>query len=298
MDRRAELAGARGTNEGSFEALDWALLVAVSLIWGSSFLWIAIGVDALAPGTVALMRVGLGSIALFCVPAARRRIARRDWPGVAVVAVAGNAGPALLLAIAETELESAVAGMINSAAPIATLVIAYLLGNRAVSRRHVAGIGLGFVGVVLMALPSVVGADAPVVGVTLVVIVVFGYGLTTNVIVPLQQRYGGLAVVAWAQAAGAVLLAPIGVAGVADSDFAPGPVLAVVFLGVVGTGLARAMSATLFGRTGAQRGSVVTYFVPIVAIVLGVVVRDETVEALQILGLAVVIVAGVLVATR
>ena len=62
--------------------------------------------------------------------------------------------------------------------------------------------------------------------------------------------------------------------------------------------MARALSATLFGRTGAHRGSVVTYFVPIVAIVLGVVFRDETVELVQIVGLAAVLAAGVMVARR
>jgi len=296
VNRRAELATARGSNEGSFQRTDWVLMATVSLVWGSSFLWIAIGVDSLEPGVVACLRVALGSAALFMLPASRRMIPRSDWFGIGIVAVAGNAGPALMFAMAEQEIESALAGMINSAAPIATLVIAFVLGNRDVTKKVVLGIVLGFGGIVLMAWPSLVGVDAPVAGVLFVVLAVLGYGLTTNVIVPLQQRHGGLAVVAWAQALSALLLLPLLVIGIDGSDFSAKPVLAVLILGVLGTGLARALSATLFGRTGAQRGSVVTYFVPIVAIILGVVVRDETIEAIQLGGLALVLSAGYLVA--
>lgn len=298
MSRRASLADARGSHAGSFQIYDWALIVAVSLIWGSSFLWIAIGVDSLSPGVVAFARVALGSAALFALPASRRRIDRADWSSVAVVGIAGNAGPAMFFALAERDIDSALAGMINSAAPIATLVIAFALGNRAVHTRHVAGLGAGFLGVVLMALPSLSGADAPLLGIGYVLLAVFGYGLTTNVIVPLQQKYGSLAVVANAQALGAVLLVPVAIFGVGSSDFSWRPVVAVLFLGVVGTGFARALSATLFGRAGAQRGSAVTYFVPIVAIILGVLVRDESVEWIQLAGLALVLMSGVMIARK
>ncbi len=240
----------------------------------------------------------MGSAALFALPASRRRIDKADWPGVAIVGLAGNAGPAMLFALAERDIDSALAGMINSAAPIATLVIAFALGNRAAHSRHIAGLGVGFGGVVLMALPSVSGADAPLLGIGYVLLAVFGYGLTTNVIVPLQQKYGSLAVVANAQALGAVLLMPVAVVGVGSSDFSWRPVVAVLFLGVVGTGFARALSATLFGRAGAQRGSAVTYFVPIVAIILGVLVRDESIEWIQLAGLALVLVSGVMIARK
>jgi drug/metabolite transporter (DMT)-like permease len=296
VNRRAELASARGSHEGSFQAYDWMLIVAVAAIWGSSFLWIAIGVDSMSPGVVAFLRVVLGSLALFMIPAARRRIDRSDWWAVVIVAVAGNAGPALLFALAETELESAVVGMINSAAPIPTLVIAFMLGNRAIGSRHVGGLLIGFAGVLLMALPSVVGANAPILSVFYVILAVFGYGLTGNVLVPLQQKYGSMAVVANAQALGAILLLPVAIGGVSESEFSLKPVLAVVFLGIVGTGFARAIGATVTGRAGAQRGSVFGYFVPIVAIILGVVVRDESVELIQLAGLGLVLIAGFLVA--
>ena len=284
-----------GSQAGPFQLADWLLVVAIALIWGSAFLWIAIGLDALAPGVVAWLRVALGAGALFLLPGARRRIDRADWWTIVVVAVAGNAAPALLFALAEQTIESAVAGMISSATPIVTLVIALMLGNRSIGTGHVVGLVAGFLGVALMAWQSIVGADAAVSGVLYALAAICGYGLTSNVIVPLQQRYGGLAVVANAQALAVVILAPFGLVGLGSSEFAWGPVVAVVILGIVGTGVARVLSATLIGRAGAQRGSVAVYFVPLVAVVLGVLVRDESISAIQLVGLAVVLLSALFV---
>ena len=100
---------------------------------------------------------------------------------------------------------------------------------------------------------------------------------------------------AHAQALAVVVLAPFGLHGLRSSEFSWGPVVAVVILGVVGTGVGRVLSATLMGRAGAQRGSVATYFVPLVAITLGVLVRDESVYVIQFVGLAVVMDAALLV---
>ncbi len=80
----------------------------------------------------------------------------------------------------------------------------------------------------LMASPSIGGEDASLREVLYVVLAVCGYGRTSNVIVPLQQRYGGLAVVAHAQALAVVVLAPFGLHGLKSSEFSWGPVLAVV----------------------------------------------------------------------
>ena len=101
--------------------------------------------------------------------------------------------------------------------------------------------------------PELTGAEASALGITMTLTAVFGYALTGNVVVPLQQRYGGMAVVAYAQGLAAALLLPLGLAGISDSRFEIGPVIAVVFLGVVGTGVARSLSATIAGRAGPQR---------------------------------------------
>lgn len=286
-----------GSRTDAYGPTEWGLTLAIGLIWGSAFLWIALGVDHLAPGVVAFGRVALGAAALAAFPAARRTIARPDWGRIAVVAVLGNAAPALLYAVAETELDSAVAGMITSGVPILSLTVAGFMMRRLPGRSQAVGIGLGFLGIVLMTWPSMRGADATPMGVGLVFLATLGYAISGNLLVPLQQRYGGPAVTLWALVVSSVVLAPIGAATLAESEFTAGSVAAVVVLGVVGTGIARSLAATLAGRVGAPRMSTTTYLIPVVAVVLGVTFRDETVAPMALVGVAIVLL-GAFVASR
>jgi drug/metabolite transporter (DMT)-like permease len=132
----------------------------LAVVWGASFLLIAIGLDAFTPGMVAWLRLIVAVVVLSALPAVRRSIDRRDWPAVTVVSIAGNAGPALLFAYAETTIESSLAGMLNAAVPLATASIAFLLGVRSLKRVHVVGLVLGFAGVVMLSLPSWTGSGA------------------------------------------------------------------------------------------------------------------------------------------
>ncbi len=286
-----------GSHTGAYGPVEWGLTLTIGLIWGSAFLWIAMGVDHLSPGVVAFGRVVLGALALMVFPNARRRIAAEDWLRVGAVALVGNAAPALLFAIAETELDSAVAGMITSGTPILSLIIASILMRSLPPRTQSLGIGLGFAGIVLMTTPSLRGAEAAPIGVGLVLLATIGYGLSGNLLVPLQQRYGGPAVTLWALAVSSVVLAPFALAGLADSEFTASSVIAVLILGVIGTGIARSLAATLAGRAGAPRMSTTTYLIPVVAIALGVIVRDESVSPIAIAGVVVVL-AGAIIASR
>jgi drug/metabolite transporter (DMT)-like permease len=224
-------------------------------------------------------------------------IASPDWGRLAVVALAGNAAPAVLFAVAETELDSAVAGMLTSGTPLLSLVVASLLMWTLPGRDQALGIALGLAGIVMMTLPSLEGADAAPLGVALVLLATVGYAVSGNLLVPLQQRYGGSAVTLWALVISTVVLLPYGWAGVGESEFRAGPVLAVAFLGIVGTGIARSMAATLAGRVGGPRMSTTTYLIPVVAIVLGVVFRGETVAPIAVAGVALVL-AGAYLASR
>lgn len=283
-----------GSRPAAYGPAEWGLTAVIGLIWGSAFLWIAIGVDSLSPGVVALGRVVLGAGAMFTFGRARRAIDRADWPRLAAVALFGNAGPALLFAVAETELDSAVAGMLTSAAPIVSLAVASIMLRQLPGAAQAIGISLGFAGIVLMTLPSLGGADAAPTGVALVIVAVFGYGISGNLLVPLQQRYGGPAVTMWALTASAFMLIPFGIAGLSDSEFTLASVVAVVILGVLGTGIARSLAATLAGRVGAARMSTTTYLIPVVAIALGVIFRDETVDPVAIGGVVIVFVGAYL----
>jgi drug/metabolite transporter (DMT)-like permease len=283
-----------GSHTGAYGPVEWGLTLTIGLIWGSAFLWIAMGVDHLSPGVVAFGRVALGAGALSLFPAARRRVAREDWTRIAAIAVIGNAAPALLFAIAETELDSAVAGMITGGTPILSLVVASVLLRSLPPRTQAIGIGLGFLGIILMALPSLRGSEAAPLGVGLVVIATLGYAISGNLLVPMQQRYGGPAITLWALVFSSVILAPFGLFTIRDSEFTASSVIAVVILGVIGTGVSRSLAATLAGRAGAPRMSTTTYMIPVVAIILGVTIRNETVTPVAIIGVGLVLISAVI----
>ena len=281
-----------GASSGAFDRGDWALTLAAAGLWGSSFVWIAIGLDSLDWRIVAFGRVALGAACLWVLPSARRSIPRSVWPTIVVIAVAGNAAPALLFAFAQQSVDSSVAAMINSAAPIAVVAIGMLLTRRSPGAHQLAGISIGFLGVAAIAAPSVVGADATPSGIAVLAVAVVGYALSNNVIVTPQRLHGAVPVVARALALATALLAPFAATGRNESEFTTGGIVAVTVLGVGGTGIARALNATLAGRTGAARGSITTYLVPVIAIVLGVAVRDDTIRPIQLAGLIIVLAAA------
>ncbi len=296
-NRRGIFTVADGTNTGAFDGGDWAITFTVAALWGSSFLWIAIGLDSFAPTTVSFGRVALGAAALWLVPAARIPIDRSLWPTIGIIAITGNAGPALLFAFAQQRVDSSVAGMINAATPIAVLSLGTLMSRRLPGSRQLAGIAIGFVGVATIAAPNLQGADAEPLGIALLSLAVTGYGISNNVIVAPQQRYGTLPIISRALILSSILLAPTGASGFAESDPTTASIIALTILGVAGTGIARALNATLAGRTGATRGSVTTYLVPVIAIILGVTIRHDTIRPIEILGTATIL-AGAWLTTR
>jgi drug/metabolite transporter (DMT)-like permease len=297
-ERRRLLEAGRGSRPGSFGATDWLLLASIALIWGSSFLFIDLGLEALQPGVIAVVRVALGVAALALVPAARRPIGPGDRARVAFLGVIWAGLPLLLFPVAQQWIDSSVAGMLNGAVPLAGAAWAVVLLRRPLPRVQAIGLLVGFAGVLAISWPQVQGSRATTLGASLVVLAVLCYGLAVNLAVPLQQRYGALPVLLRAQLAALVLLVPFGLWGLGGSTFEWGPVLAMVPLGVLGTGVAFVLMTTLVGRVGGPRGAVATYFIPVVAIVLGVVVLDERVAAAAVAGTALVVAGAWLTSRR
>lgn len=279
-----------------FALRDWVFLVAIALMWGSSFLLIKFGLEDFSPWTVAWLRIVFGALALTFVPAARRPLRdRRDVRGVVFLGVVWMALPFAMFTLAEQHISSALAGMINGAAPLFTAAFAVLFFGAVLSRRLVVGLVVGFVGVVVLGLPNVEGA-ASLVGIGLCLVAVICYGLSFNVSGPLQARNGALPVIWRIQLVGLVVSAPFGLPGLADATPTLEGVLAVVAMGSLGTGLAFAMFAVLVGRVGAPRASITTYLVPAVALGLGAGLAGETVAPLSLVGIVLVLV-GAWVAT-
>ena len=281
-----------GPLDAAFGAPEWDLVTAIASIWGSSFVLIAIGLGTFTPAVVAFARLALGLLTILAFPGARRRLPRADTHRAHLAGVVWMGAPLLLFPIAQQWVASSVAGMINGAMPLFATLVWVVVMRRSPGRVQLVGIVVGFVGIVAVALPSARGADASPLGVALLLIAVLLYGIATNLIAPLQRRHGALPVVVRAQAAGVVVLLPFALFGLDDSSWSWSSALAMIPLGVLGSGVAFLAMTTLVGRAGADRGSIAIYFVPIVAIVLGVILRGESVHVLQLAGTALVIVGA------
>jgi drug/metabolite transporter (DMT)-like permease len=293
------LTTSHGTNREAFSASDWGLFVSLALIWGSSFLFMAIGLDAFHPGLITLLRVVFGASFLAMIPRTRAvAIERGDWPKIVALAVVWVAVPFTLFPIAQQWIDSAVAGMLNGATPIFTALLATFLLRSLPGPMQIAGLLIGFAGILAIALPSAGGSSTAAIGVILVVIATLGYAVSLNMVPPLQQRYGSLAIMARVEWVALVMVAPFGLYGIGQSSFAWPSLLAVATVGVLGTGLAFVLMGNLAGRVGATRASFLTYLIPVVALILGVVFRDEVISVIAILGISLVIVGAILASRR
>jgi drug/metabolite transporter (DMT)-like permease len=210
-------------------------------------------------------------------------------PRVALLGLVWMVGPLVLFPVAQQWIDSSVAGMLNGAVPLFGAAWAVVLLRRPLGRTQTLGLVVGFAGVVAISWPEVQGSRATTLGAALVVFAVLLYGLSVNLAVPLQQRYGALPVLLRAQLAALVLLVPFGLWSLPGSRLELGAALAMLPLGILGTGLAFALMTTLVGRVGGPRGAVATYFIPVVAIALGVVFLDERVAPAALVGTALVL---------
>ena len=206
--------------------------------------------------------------------------------------------PLSLFPIAQQWIDSSVAGMLNGAMPLATAAWATLLLRRLPGRYQIVGLLVGFAGIVAISWEQLHGSSATLTGTLLVLLAVTLYGLSANVAVPLQQRYGALPVLLRAQLAALVVVIPFGLWHLPGSTWSWSAAAALVPLGVLGTGMAFVLMATLVGRVGGPRGSVAIYFVPVVAMALGVVALDESLAATAILGTALVLTGAWLTSRR
>ncbi len=294
-DRRLLADSVEGTSRADFGPTDWGQLGLTAAIFGSAFLWISLALEFIEPGLLSFGRVALGAAALAFIPAARCRIWRVDWFRLVLASVASLSVPVFLIALAVQRIPSAVAGMLVSAIPLFTVVIAAIETRTWPKRRRLAGLAIGTIGILLLTAPNVAGAGAEAIGVLLVLLATVSYSVAATVIAPLQQTYGSLRVTLWILVVSSVVLLPLGVLGVPGSTFEAKSTVALVILGVVGTGIVWALFVGLVGRVGAVRSSIVGYLIPIVALVLGVVVLNENVAMIQIAGVAIALVGGYII---
>lgn len=283
------LTTTHGTNPHAFGLLEWALFLSIGLIWGSSFLLIAEALGSFDPGLITWLRVALGASTLWLFRGARRRVVREDLPRLVTLSLLWVAIPFTLFPLAQQHVASAVAGMLNGGVPLVAAAIGAIMLRALPGRMQLAGLVMGFTGVALISVPEFGQGHSGPFGVGLIALAVLCYGLAIVIATPLQQRYGALPVMARMLAFATVWTAPFGLASLPGSSFSWTAIGSVAALGALGTGLGFVLMGTLVAHVGSTRGSFATYLIPVVATILGIVVRGEDIALVAIAGVALVI---------
>ena len=274
-------------------------LALLALIWGSSFLWIKLADRDFPPVEVTFARLALGAAVLLPVVLVRREEVPRSapvWGQIVVAALFANAIPYLLFAVAEQSVGSATAGIINATTPLWTVTLAVAVRHHeSVTRRQAAGLIVGFAGTVLIFSPWRTASGLFSAGGLECLAASVSYAVSFVYMDRFLARRGISATVlaACQLAAATVMLAvALGVAGAPAPHLTAGSVTAIAVLGIVGTGFAYVLNYQIIASDGATVASTVTYLLPVVAIVLGVLVLNETVTVTMLAGIALVL-AGV-----
>ena len=295
------------SNDGQFTPQDWALFVSVAAIWGSSFVFIDIGLDALPPGLITLLRVSSGAAALWSLPRSiTARVGRAvtdvqiepdDRAKLLLLSVIWVAIPFTLFPIAEQYINSSVTGLLNGATPIFAATVAAVLLRQRAHGPLLLGLVVGFVGIALISAPSVGNGSNAASGVFMVLGATVCYGFAINLAAPLQKKYGSLPLMARMLALATLWTIPYGLWDIRSTEWEVGPLIAVLVLGVFGTGIAFAIMGTLVGRVGSTRASFITYLIPVVSLALGTAFRGDTVAPVAVVGIGLVI-GGAFLASR
>lgn len=279
---------------------DWLLFLALGLCWGSSFLFIKIGVESLPPFTLVAGRLAFGSALLLAVLlGARERLPRdrRTYGHLVVMAFLNIVLPFALITWAERSVDSALASILNSTVPLFTIVFAALaLHDEPITVNRLAGLVVGFAGVVILTSRSV-GAGLSgngELGELALIAAAVSYGAGN--VYARRNVHGLRPMVTSFLQVGLAFIAVAILALVVDRPFGlalrPEALLSIAWLGIVGSGIAYLIFFRLLRTWGSTRTSLVAYLLPIVGIALGVAVLGETVD-LPVLGGTALIIGGV-----
>ncbi|MEI8239066.1 MAG: DMT family transporter [Actinomycetota bacterium] len=277
-------------------ATDWGRWAVPGLVWGTSFYLIAEGLRSFPALLITPMRLAIGFATLGVFSSTRRAtIERTDRWRVALLGVIWMAIPLSLFPLAEERVSSSITGMLNGATPIFVTAVAAMLARRLPAWQRLAGLALGFAGVVFIAIPAgTSGGSSSWVGIAMIFVALMFYGFALNLATPLQRKYGSPALMWRAQGVALALTLPIGLTQVGKIHFTWSAFFAMLALGALGTALAYVAMANNAGRLGSSRASASIYLIPVVSLFLGAVVRHESVAVLSVLGCTVALVGAYL----
>ncbi len=279
--------------------------IALGIVWGCSFIFIKLGLEFLTPFGVAFGRCALGALAL-AVIARIRKVAlpreRSTWLKLWIVSLLLNVLPGILFAYAEVRVTSVVAGIINAATPLATLIVILIAFQEERPRSfQIVGLLCGALGVLtVLGFWRGIGHNS-LIGELALLLAVSCYGLSFPIIkkfvLPLGLKPEAMATTQLTCAA--VTLLPLYLYhGIANDQYKLGPIAAMLALGVFGSGIAYIWNFQIIAAAGSSIASSVTYLTPLVAVVVGWIFLSEKVVWNQPIGALLVVLGAAISQNR
>lgn len=282
--------------------LNWGIFLLLSLTWGSSFILMKLGLTSFSPYQVASIRlISAGAALLPFFFRFIRQTPVNKIPVIILSGLLGNGIPAYLFCIAETRIDSSLAGMLNSFTPVFALIFSVALFSAPALRRQVVGLSIGFAGVILLFLVKGVDANAYWYYGFLVILATACYGLNIALVHHYLKEFQSLQLVSVSLFFMGLFALPVLLLSDFGATFraAEQPWMSLAAsctLGLIGTGVASLLFYQLIRSAGAMFASMVTYGLPVVAIGWGLL-AGESVNGWQVVCLA-VIMSGVYLVNR
>ncbi|SFF82947.1 Threonine/homoserine efflux transporter RhtA [Neptunomonas qingdaonensis] len=272
------------------------MLIVLSILWGGSFFFVGVAVADLPPLTIVTLRVGLAAIALWSIALLMGLHPPKSvgiWIAFLGMGLLNNVIPFVLIVWGQTQIASGLASILNAATPIFTVVVAgILLPDERMTPLKLAGVAVGFIGVVVMiGLPAISGGDSLLAQLAIIAATlsyafagVFGRRFKTMAINPIITAAGQVT-------ASALVLAPITLMVDGPLDIAE-PSLetwtAIVGLAVLSTAIAYVLYFKILASAGATNLMLVTLLVPVSAILFGSLFLNESLEVIHLVGMALI----------
>lgn len=276
----------------------------VALIWGFTFYFIMIGLEAFTPVGIAFTRIVFGAATLVILSLVTKTPLppKWAWKYLFIVSLLWGSIPWILFAYAETRVSSSLAGIINGATPLMTLLaILLVFPEEKPTKQRILGLFVGFIGVLVVigiwdTGKAENGAGIDLIGVGAIILAISCYGFAF----PYARRYltgptvrEPLAPISLATGIlllGLVITGPIVIfTGITNAEMTAGPLLAMMALGVLGSGFAYALNFKVVTEADATTASTVTYITPVVAVIVGAILLNEHITWNQPVGALLVV---------
>ncbi len=280
----------------SLKTKHWIVFILLGAIWSSSFLWIKIGVREIGPMSLVAFRMLFGALTAVAIGIYQKVEWPRDWKTWGIFAILGPASlaiPIFFISWGELTIDSAVASILNATTPLFTIVIAhFLLQDDKMTIQKVLGLLIGFAGVVvLLSKDLTTGAQNSVIGQAAVILASLFYAGSAVYGRKLTQHVQGTVRGAMLLITSTIFMWIVGPLTERPFEFPALPItwISILWLGILGSGLAVIMLWYLIHEIGPTRATLVTYLFPVGGVILGVLFLNENLSWQLLVGTVLIV---------